>query len=339
MNFGYYVDGPLLWIVFILLLFAVVVRLGFFAYWIVVTSSGKNPQIRYILSIFSRFLFPFNKGITKKPLYALLRYVFHMCLFVVPIWLRGHIVLWSESRLEWDWTPLPDDWADWMTILLLTLAAYFLVRHILFPRVRSDSGASDYALIVITALPFLTGYSLTHGTLDEIEFVYKNIYNIHVLSGEAMIVMIAFLFCKTRLNASRCTGCASCELTCPSRALESVDQGHLRIFKYAHYQCICCAACVKTCPEDAAELRHEISLKAFFQSRRKEEIRTVELKACEKCGDLFVPEPLFHKIGRVLTNDYLKYCPKCRKTNIGEIYWRLLPRLKSSEDELGARGL
>jgi len=338
MDFESFLEVPLLWIVFILLLVAVVARLSFFAYRIVTTSSGKNPQLTYNLSIFGRFLLPFHKGITKKPLYALLRYVFHICLFVVPIWLSGHIVLWSESRFEWDWTPLPEAWADWMTLLLLAFAAYFLIRRILFPKVRPDSGVSDVVLIVIVALPFLTGYFLTHGTLDEIAFFDAHIQTIHVLSGQAMIVMAAFLFCRTRLNAKRCTGCASCELSCPTGTLESVDQGQVRIFKYAHYQCICCGACVNTCPEDAAELRHEISLKALFRIQPKEEIRSVELKACEKCGALFVPEPLFHKIGRTFTDDYLQYCPKCRKVNIGEIYRRLSPWHKSSEGETGAGG-
>jgi Pyruvate/2-oxoacid:ferredoxin oxidoreductase delta subunit len=338
MDFASFVEGPLLWIVFILLLVAVIARLGFFAYRIVTTSSEKNPRLTYNLSIFGRFLLPFHKGITKKPLYALLRYVFHICLFVVPIWFSGHIVLWSESRFEWDWTPLPEAWADWMTLLLLAFAAYFLLRRILFAKIRPESTASDYVLILLVALPFLSGYFLTHATLDEIAFFDDHIQTIHVLSGAAMIVMAAFLFARTRLNKNRCTGCASCELSCPTGTLESVDQGSLRIFKYAHYQCICCGACVSTCPENAAELRHEISLRAFLQIRPKEEIRAVELKACEKCGALFVPEPLFHKIGKTFTDDYLNLCPRCRKTNIGETYRRLSPWVKSSAGELGKEG-
>jgi len=65
----------------------------------------------------------------KKPIYAVVRYIFHICLIAVPVWLAGHIALWEESRFELNWRALPDAWADWMTLLLLGLAIYFLISH------------------------------------------------------------------------------------------------------------------------------------------------------------------------------------------------------------------
>lgn len=332
MDFETFVEGPLLRVVFVILLVGVVARVAFFFSSIIKNSHGKDSRLGYNLAIFGRCLVPFHKALTKKPAYAVLRYIFHGCLFVVPIWLSGHIVLWSESRFEWDWAALPDAWADWMTLVLLGLAAYFLIRRIVFGKVRPDSGVSDYVLITVAALPFVTGYFLTHGTLDAVAFLGDNMRLIHVLSAQAMIVMTAILFCRTRLNTRICTGCASCELSCPTGTLESKDLGNLRIFKYAHYECICCGACVNTCPEDAAELRHEISLKRFFQVVPKQEIRSVELKACERCNALFVPEPLFDKIGRTFTHDYLRYCPNCRKVNIADLYRRLSPWHRASKE-------
>jgi ferredoxin len=329
MDLDSFVEGPLLWIISLVFVFAVAARSVFFVSQIFMSSRGKQRGLAYVLSIFGRFFLPFHKAVPKKPFYAVLRYIFHMCLFVVPIWLSGHISLWEMSRFEWSWASLPSAWADWMTLTLLFIAAYFIIRRLASSRVRPGSSPRDFLLIIFAGLPFLTGYFLAHATFEAIPFLAENMRLIHVLSAEAMILTAAFLFCRTRLNPRTCTGCASCELSCPTGTLETKDLGTLRIFNYSHYQCISCGACVNTCPEDAAELRHEVSSKRFFQIMAKQEIRAVEMKACQKCGTLFVPEPLFDKIGRAFKDGYLLFCPNCRKTNVGDIYHRLSPWAKN----------
>jgi NAD-dependent dihydropyrimidine dehydrogenase PreA subunit/nitrate reductase gamma subunit len=325
MDFGSFLEGPLLWIVFLILIVGVLARLVIFFVEIIKNSSGNEFRLGYNLAILGRFFAPFHMAIPKRPLYAALRYIFHICMIVVPIWFSGHIMLWSFSRFEWEWNALPDIWVDWMTIILLGLAAYFLIRRIVFKDIRLSSSISDYVLIILTALPFITGYSLTHGFLEGVPFLGDNMWSIHVLSGEAMMLMVVFLFCRTMLNASRCTGCAACEINCPTGTLESSDEGKLRTFIYSHYQCICCGSCVSVCPEDASELRHEISLRRFFQIATKHEIRSVELKECERCGAFFAPEPQIDKVSQTITADYLRFCPACRKTNLKDIYYKLAP--------------
>jgi phage FluMu protein Com len=76
-------------------------------------------------------------------------------------------------------------------------------------------------------------------------------------------------------------------------------------------------------------LRHEISLKRFFQIISKYEIRSVELAKCERCGELFAPVPQLDKIGQVFAHDYLRFCPRCRKVNIGDLLHELSPWHKS----------
>jgi formate hydrogenlyase subunit 6/NADH:ubiquinone oxidoreductase subunit I len=171
----------------------------------------------------------------------------------------------------------------------------------------------------------MTGYFLAHGTLDRIPFFENNMWTIHIMSGELMILTAAFLFCRTRMNSLVCTGCASCVSSCPTNTLEYKEVGNQRIFNYSHYQCICCASCVNICPENAAELRHEISPIRFFQIFVKPEIRSVELESCVKCGALYVPEPLMVKIKKTFTNEYLDFCPECRKVNMGDYLKKLSP--------------
>jgi len=331
MDFSSFVEGPLLWIVFLLVIAGIIARVVFFFYAIIQSGKDRDSSWRYSLATFGRSLVPFHNAVTKRPLYAILRYIFHICLIVVPVWLSGHIALWEESRFGWAWSALPDAWADWMTLLLLALAAYFLIRRIVVKDIRLTSSTSDFLLIGVTALPFMTGYFLTHGSLDSISFLGDNMWTIHVLSGEAMLLVVAFLFCRTRLNLEKCTGCAACELSCPTGTLESKDQGKLRIFTYSHYQCICCGECVNTCPEEAAELRHEIGLGRFFQVVPKQEIRSVQLKACERCGAPFAPEPQLVKIGQTLTGDYLGCCPRCKKLGFAQTFYQLSPWTKKTK--------
>jgi Pyruvate/2-oxoacid:ferredoxin oxidoreductase delta subunit len=324
-----FVNGPLIWVAFSVFIVGVLTRLAFFFSSVLRDPEGKEKGWAYYLSNIGRSLLPFHRAALKMPVYAGLRYVFHICLFAVPIWLSGHIVLWSESRLEWDWTALPDAWADGMTILVVALALFFLLRRVIVSNVRSGSSVSDFLLIVITALPFVSGYFLTHGTLDSLAFFEEHIMLIHILSGEIMILTAVFLFCRTRLNTEKCVACTACEMNCPTGTLESEDKENKRIFTYSHYQCICCGACVKTCPETAAELRHEISLNRLLQVGPKQEIRSVDLTACERCGAFFVPEPQLNKIGKMFAHDYTRFCPRCRKVNIGEVYHKLSPWTKT----------
>ena len=325
MDFGSFVEGPLLWVVSLIFIGGLIVRVTFFFRAIKKSAKHKDLRGKYILVTLGRLFIPLHKAVTKKPLYATLRYAFHICLVVVPVWLSGHIVLWEESRFQWSWSSMPDKWADWMTIILLGLVSYFLIRRIIFREIRLNSSRSDYFLIIMTALPFMTGYFLTHGSLDSVPFLGNNMQIIHVLSGEAMLLGAVFLFYRTRLNVEKCTGCAACELSCPTETLESNDKGEIRVFTYSHYQCVCCGACVNTCPEEAAELRHEISPKRLFQIVPKQKIHSVQLEACKRCGAMFVPAPQLNKIGQRFSNDYIRFCPRCRMANIGDLYYKLSP--------------
>jgi len=194
MDFYSFVEGPLLWIAFLTFIIGSIVRaIMFFT-----VSSRKDKVIyryfswKYVLATLGRWVLPLNKDMGKNPVFMPLAYVFHICLVVVPIWLGGHISLWEESRFEWSWTPIPDSWADWMTLIFLAIALFFLLRRILSAHVRLLSTAEDYLLLSVTALPFMTGYFLTHGTLDSVAFLGDNMQLIHMLSGELMLILIPF---------------------------------------------------------------------------------------------------------------------------------------------------
>lgn len=315
MNFATFVEGPLIWIIFSLFFLAVFLRCSLFLAAISRTRPESPWSWKYFLTTVIKLLLPLHQAFKKRPLYTLSRYLFHICLFLVPIGLYGHIVMLESSALQLSWPALPDNLADLMTLLLIVLALVFLIRRIVIGEVRRRSSAFDYLFIIATALPFVTGYALAHGTLDAIPFLADNLMTIHIITSLIMVLGAVFLFLRSRLDLKKCTGCAACETECPTGTLESHDDSKQRVFSYSHYQCISCGACVNACPEGAAELRHEMGLIKLFQVMGKEPIRSVDLKICRRCGALFAPEPQWNKLAGELSDDYMNFCARCKKVN------------------------
>jgi ferredoxin len=186
-------------------------------------------------------------------------------------------------------------------------------RRAVSSRVRPDTSRKDFLVIISAGLPFLTGYFLTHGTLEAIPFFAENMTLIHVLSAEAMILIAFFLFCITRLDHRTQTGCASWVPRCATGTLETKDLGTpLKISSYSPYQCISCGACVSMCPESAADLRHGVRLEGIFQIIPNQEIRS---------------------------DEDLLFCPNCGKTIVGDLYRKLTQSAKKPVLSAGLLGL
>ena len=318
-HFFYFAETTLLWIVGIFFLVGVGLRSLFFL-GTLIRRHTRAPRpwgaaARFLA--FWRLFVPFHKALSTRPLYAVLRYAFHGCLFIVPIWFSGHIYLWEESRFMWYWTPLPDDWADGMTLFVIAICLFFGLRRLFIREIRRTSSAVDGLIIFIAALPFVSGYCLTHGTLSRIAFFDRYLLSLHIVAGEIMLAAIVFLFVRIRLDARRCVGCAACVENCPTETLEFNDRGQDRFFRYSRYQCICCGACVNVCPEQAAGLCHELRPSNLISVLTKSEIRQVQLKICPSCGVRFAPAPQIEKITRMVCAKEvdiapLDYCRRCK---------------------------
>ncbi len=194
MDFYSFAEGPLLWVAFLTFIIGTIVRVI-----LTVSLALRADTIiyryfswKYVLATMGRWLLPLNKDVTKNPVFTIAGYIFHVCLIVVPVWLAGHITLWEDSRFEWSWLAIPDTLADWMTLILLAIVLFFLLRRFFSPDARLLSTFSDYFILVVTALPFLTGYFLAHGTLDRVGFLGDHMLLLHILSGELLLVLIPF---------------------------------------------------------------------------------------------------------------------------------------------------
>ena len=187
-------EGPLLWVSLGIFVLGLVARGAMF-----LGESREKDKIfwqhfkwKWVLATMGKWLIPANRTVAKDPVFCILAYVFHVCLIVVPIWCLPHIVYWETSRFSLSFSALPEGVADWMTLAVLAIAVYLFLRRLASPDLRFLSTASDYVLLLITALPFLTGYLSVHQTFAAGSALGDSMQLIHILTGELMLVVVPF---------------------------------------------------------------------------------------------------------------------------------------------------
>jgi nitrate reductase gamma subunit len=181
-----FVRGPLVWIAFI----------GFFgglAYrFFVMARLAKKDRVvyptfsaKYGARSLLHWVMPFGgRKMQLHPLYTVLSFAFHICVIVTPLFLMGHAVLWQES---WGirWWSLPEGVADVMTLIVIVVCVFFIIRRLVRPEVRKVSHLSDFALALIVMAPFVTGFVAHHQWLP-----YETMIIIHGLSGVLWLLLI-----------------------------------------------------------------------------------------------------------------------------------------------------
>lgn len=184
-----FVCGPLVWIAFGLFLGGCLFRL-----WQLITlARSKEKSIFSYFSLYhslrsiGHWMVPFaTVSMRKNPVMTIVAFAFHICLLLAPLFLLAHIVLWEEA---WglSWWALPDGVADIMTLVVIAACGYFVVRRLRRPEVNYVTSASDYVILAIVALPFITGFYCRMQWPG-----YQIMVIFHVLSGEIMLAAIPF---------------------------------------------------------------------------------------------------------------------------------------------------
>ena len=142
-----------------------------------------NGTIAWASSLWLRSWGAFRGSIAgTHPLMTFVTVVFHVLLFVTPIFVLAH-----NTMIGWELPSFPEAFADFLTVIVLICVSIFLFRRIFFRRVRAISTWYDYAVLLITAAPFITGFLAYHQVGD-----YRTMIIIHMIAGEAMLVLIPF---------------------------------------------------------------------------------------------------------------------------------------------------
>ncbi|MDY6861973.1 MAG: nitrate reductase [Thermodesulfobacteriota bacterium] len=149
-------------------------------------------SLKYSLRSIFHWIIPFaSRNMRKHPEMTVISFAFHICLIFTPIFLLAHNILLYESWKISFWT-ISEKAADIMTLIVIFCCVFLLIRRIISPEVRFVTFMSDYILLAVTFLPFMTGFLAYH----QLFFPYKTILIIHILCGEVMLMLIPF----TRLS-------------------------------------------------------------------------------------------------------------------------------------------
>ena len=188
-----FVTGPLLWVAFI-------VFVGGSLYRLIRMIMLVNKKEKFIFSYMSlkfslrsilHWITPFaTVNMRNHPILTVVSFAFHISLFLVPIFLFSHIILFDVS---WsiNWPSMPDAMADIMTLIVIGGCVFFLIRRVTRKEVKYVTSASDYVLLAMVAAPFFTGFIAYHQW-----FYYQLFFILHIVTGEIMLMAIPF----TRLS-------------------------------------------------------------------------------------------------------------------------------------------
>ncbi len=129
-------------------------------------------------------------GWRENPVETIATFVFHICLLLVPLVVLGHVVMVEQFHgLSW-WSP-PEAVTDVLAMVVVACCLFFAARRLFKPEVRFVTSAQDWLVLIIAALPFLTGVLAYHNIGPNLTMTTA-----HILAGELMLVAIPF----TRLS-------------------------------------------------------------------------------------------------------------------------------------------
>ncbi|MYL83225.1 nitrate reductase [Desulfovibrio aerotolerans] len=185
--------GPLAWLAFALFILGSAYRLMAMRALALKKDASFVAYISWphALKSLAHWITPFGAlGWRENPGVTVVTFAFHICLFLVPLFLMGHIALFDAFH-GWSWPALPDTVADTLSIVVVAACLYFLWRRIAVPEVRFITRTHDWLVLALVGATFLTGVLAYHRIGDNLFMT-----TLHILCGEAMLVAIPF----TRLS-------------------------------------------------------------------------------------------------------------------------------------------
>ncbi len=135
------------------------------------------------------WIFPVKRLISKRPVYSMVSFVFHIGLILTPLFLAIHVRLWKDST-GMGWFHLPQTMADALTLLTICAGVVLFLLRALYPPARALSRKQDYFWPLLLILPFLTGFVCSNVAVSP--SFYQGMMLIHIYSANLIMVLMPF---------------------------------------------------------------------------------------------------------------------------------------------------
>jgi len=149
-------------------------------------AGDKTFPYRQICIATAKWLVPVDK-LKNEFVFSLTSVLFHVAILIVPVFLVGHIALWARG-IGVSWPAIPNALADVLTIVAVVTAVALVVQRVSARATRALSRFQDYALPLVIAIPFATGFMVMHPAINP--FSFQATLLVHVMSANVVFVLI-----------------------------------------------------------------------------------------------------------------------------------------------------
>jgi nitrate reductase gamma subunit len=153
--------------------------------------GDRMRQVRWkkILQDTMSWVLPVRHLVPGTILMSIASFTFHVGVIIVPLWLADHIILW-EGLFGVSLPRLIPFWADLLTLMTIGAGIALLGYRLLTRRTRAMSRFSDYLILGMVLLPFVTGFLASHPRINP--FSWQPMMLTHILSAEALFIVVPF---------------------------------------------------------------------------------------------------------------------------------------------------
>lgn len=184
-----FLTGPALWLTFIIFIGGMVLRIAYL-YGLSRERDRvfyNHVDLKWAFRSILHWLIPWGSAsMRSQPVFTLIFFVFHICLLAVPLFLLAHNTMWDEAFGVSLWS-MPDGLADVLTMVFMASVVLLVSRRLIRPEVRILTTPWDYTLLILTLMPFVTGFMAYHQWGP-----YQTMLILHILFAEILLIIIPF---------------------------------------------------------------------------------------------------------------------------------------------------
>jgi nitrate reductase gamma subunit len=183
--------GPLFAFTFLLMILGLARQLVLQIYFLTVKKGRRLRQVPWsrIAKETLSWVIPVRHIEPGTGLFSISSFLMHVGIILVPLLLLDHIVLW-EGFLGVDLPAVGRSTADGLTLLTIACSCLLLGFRIFRSRHRVVSRPSDYLILALVLLPFVSGFMASHPTVNP--FPWDTVMLVHILSAELLFVVTPF---------------------------------------------------------------------------------------------------------------------------------------------------